>query len=648
MRLNNFFNESVEPVDEVAMNPTAYAQSTEQAQAEGVLVGFEFEVCVPAATISGGKEEPPEDKGGLVDHIIDDNDIIIGLTTEDLSAKDFDKMFKVKEGVGAKYPSMEATISALAEAVIANIKAKFYRLPEALRAIVVPEAKEHLARKIDRFPKLKNNNQEINFAQSLGYALGRIYFGKPKLAKKYSLTSEVINDIQSLAARMDDYEYLLGAMFGKSSETIQKKMSKYFDYDASTVFDELELEDYADSDYDDDEEDYDYTGAAKVLQPALEAATGKKVNVFNSYHQSRKNMTDWYIEPDGSLNPNSGDGAAEVVGPPELPQQALNSLKSFFGMAKQLNLYTNGSTGLHINVSIPKDIDVLKLAVFTGDQYVLQQFGRMQSSYARSVTRDITQQDNLAKAVTQKASKKPGLSGQPLMSTNIKLAAIQKIARDISNQHTASISYDGKYVSFRQVGGDYLNNYEQIVNVVGRFVRAMVIAADPNAYRNEYMAAVAKLAIPNTAANPIDAQIADLQKNGLPVATVYVFRDDKSWSWKDIIDEVHSTATGHTPFISPESTITAIEKSSQRAKQKLMAYGFDYDDEPVSSFATITAIPVTTNAIKEYNLLQKIGPELEDGYFDGYFVIDIGRLPPTDPNTQRAILNLRKSKLGKK
>jgi len=38
-------------VDEVAMNPTAYAQSVEKAETAGVLVGFEFEVCVPNKTM---------------------------------------------------------------------------------------------------------------------------------------------------------------------------------------------------------------------------------------------------------------------------------------------------------------------------------------------------------------------------------------------------------------------------------------------------------------------------------------------------------------------------------------------------------------------------------------------------------------------
>jgi hypothetical protein len=43
-------------VDEAPMNPTAYAQSIEQAETAGVLVGFEFEVCVPAATMAAQAE----------------------------------------------------------------------------------------------------------------------------------------------------------------------------------------------------------------------------------------------------------------------------------------------------------------------------------------------------------------------------------------------------------------------------------------------------------------------------------------------------------------------------------------------------------------------------------------------------------------
>jgi hypothetical protein len=44
-------------VDEVAMNPTAYAQSIEQAQQQGVKIGFEFEVCVPAAVFTPAEPE---------------------------------------------------------------------------------------------------------------------------------------------------------------------------------------------------------------------------------------------------------------------------------------------------------------------------------------------------------------------------------------------------------------------------------------------------------------------------------------------------------------------------------------------------------------------------------------------------------------
>ena len=654
MRLINFFNESVEPIDEAPMNPAAYAQSVEQAQAQGVLVGFEFEVCVPAATINAGAQDDDTYSQKSIDKLVKQQEVLNSLTTRDISLEDFDNIFTARADQSPQYSTAQAAADALVAAAIEKAKKIFYTLPEKLRIALVSQAKKGMARLAQRYPNVyENKNPEIAFIDAIIGVMLDMYHDNKFNGMSVSDFLMAKRNFEQLARVGFDYDLIIATMFDKKNvNKIESKMSNYFDYIPGKAYKALDLVAFEDNDDVWDDDEYDYTGAAKVLKPALESATGKKVNVFKSYHQQKKNMTNWYIEPDGSLSPdNDDDGAAEVVGPPEAPQQALASLKMFFGLAKQMNLYTNGSTGLHINVSIPKDIDVLKLAVFTGDQYVLQQFGRMNSSYAQSVTKSLTghnAQNKIGAAVKQSHLAGPGAIGQPKVSTNIKLSAIQKIAQDISSSHTASISSNGKYVSFRQVGGDYLNDYQQIVNVVGRFVRAMVIAADPNAYRKEYLAAVAKLAMPNTAANPIDAQIANLEKNGLSTATVYVCREDRSWPWKDVINEIHSTETGHTILTAPDFTVTAIEKNSQRAKQKLIAAGLDGQSDPISAFATITAIPVTANALAEYEKLEKAGPDLEDGYFDGYFIIEIGRLPPTAPQTQQAILNLRKQRLGKK
>ena len=60
-------SESTEPgvtedLDEVAMNPTAFAQAIKTGQDKGVLVGFEFETCIPQASVQQWKtgDAPPE------------------------------------------------------------------------------------------------------------------------------------------------------------------------------------------------------------------------------------------------------------------------------------------------------------------------------------------------------------------------------------------------------------------------------------------------------------------------------------------------------------------------------------------------------------------------------------------------------------
>jgi len=71
---------------------------------------------------------------------------------------------------------------------------------------------------------------------------------------------------------------------------------------------------------------------------------------------------------------------------------------------------------------------------------------------------------------------------------------MDRLVKSISGDHFASINWNGKYVSFRQAGGDYLNNPQMIENTVGRFIRAMVIASDPGAYQQEYIKKLATMA----------------------------------------------------------------------------------------------------------------------------------------------------------
>ena len=634
MRLNTFFPESREPVDEVAMNPTAYAQSIEQGQSQGVKVGFEFEVCVPAASFRT-ETGPEATTHKMVDELLDETQDLADMSLWPENLEKFDSLFTPKPDK-SQYPTFTAAFTALLAKRTEQAKDLFYQIPEAVRVRFVPGAKS----RTDHHYNTRELLKPVLFARVLSndirYSLNRI----PKELRA------ILDQMSNLPF---DAEDVFQEMFNQVGYRVVQKMSKYFDYDPEEVHNEYGLDDYNHDD--EDYEDYPgYDKASKAIEPVLKATMGSKVKIFSDRHEDTKKLDRWYIEPDGSLSPNEQeDACVEIVGPPEAPNKALDSLKKFFGMAQQMKFYTNKSTGLHINVSIPQDIDVLKLAVFTGDQYVLQQYGRLENNYSRSVTRDIGKQDNqrqLARALPQTQSGRgKNVFGDKKISSELKLQFIQKIAKDISNSHVASISSENsKYISFRHTGGDYLTDYQGIVDVVGRFVRAMVIAADPTAYRNEYLAAVAKLVAPAVAAqhSTIDKDIAQIQQEGLAEAVVYLLRDAPRISFKNVLAKAQIASAPNSS--SNLSVVGPIQPSSEEAKQAFIAAAEAERDHPVTEFAKVVLKSTNLTASNYYK--QIAGRGMTSTY-NGYFIVKTEMLPPTDPHVQQVILQLRKDRFKK-
>lgn len=230
------------------------------------------------------------------------------------------------------------------------------------------------------------------------------------------------------------------------------------------------------------------------LREPIESAFGSAI-VFEKYHENPKTMFDWYIEPDPSIKPSSGSFGAEVVSPPLDVKEAITALKTFYKLATDNHWYTNGSTGLHINVSIPADVDPLKLALVSGDYHVLKKYDRQVSEYARSIERSLSTDQ----AMTGKFA---GLKN------SLQQAIIPLVAKEAMEDHYSSISIapNGKYISFRHVGGDYLNDISGVINIIGRFVRSMIIASDPYMYRNEYLKKLSKIITPTELSESTDIQ----------------------------------------------------------------------------------------------------------------------------------------------
>jgi hypothetical protein len=499
-------------INEVPMTPGAFAQSQAAGESAGVRIGFEFEVNVPYRAIKQARQQEKKGKAPI--------------TFPSMWYREFDydlenmyKFFSLKNPV--EYNNKVYTsLYQLYNDWVSIRQENFY-------------------------------NQYINLAARTG---------TPKLKRAVGfLKAEPANSVNSRNERNHAFIYTIADRFPRNTE-IQRAYRKFVREveRTSTFFDEafgiedpdsidplelfqirpgalVSLRNFLEVDDDDDDSDdswdvdYDYGGAVAVLRPQLEKLFGNVVT-FYSYHQSRKKLDTWYIEPDGSLEPNDNDGAAEVVSPPLRLNAAMQAFSSFTSMAKQLGLYTNRYTGLHVNMSIPKKIDLLKLAIFLGEEYVLGSFGRLNSNYAQSVMRAIRGEATDDLEFDHKITDFD--IGNPKS-----LAKLQKIVTRMMGEHFSSINFvkgrDNEYVSFRQIGGDYLNNADQVMTTMQRFVHALMIASDPNAYRNEYLTKLSKLTGGGATATKksqslrarkqrFNDAIINLRTKGIPVAYVYM------------------------------------------------------------------------------------------------------------------------------
>ncbi len=494
------------------MNPGVFAQGIETGAEKGVKIGFEFEVCVPKETIIGKPEEPTgpqgwwtkvlaENPGDKWTDQLDPSDIsdyTVALKKDFVYNgkkfnKDTDEIQNIFEVWAAKI--VEPQVKKVFDSCGPNIKKRIIKRWQEVLAVG------------------SMDNNAMDFASVCIWCVN-----SEKLGRAFR---------QSRYVNAKFYKQFWIDVFG-TADLVALANDPRLQWDEEQVLEDFGI--YEDR-YRDDDDDYDST--AKVMKPVIEKAFGKTI-IFNQYHQNKKDTTSWYIEPDGSICPgvvdpdnpddsdsteSNGDGSCEIVTPPMPVKQGIEALKTFYGIAKQMNLYTSkgNGTGLHINVSIPEKLDVLKLAVFVGDEYVLKQWGREDNHYVNSIIGSL--KDEYGGEIWDERKKKD-VPYNPSVKKHYK--ELLSIATDVSDQHTASVSFNGKYVSFRHAGGDYLNQQQAVIDVVGRFVRAMVIASDPNAYRKEYLAKLLKLSHSNIPQKQQGLQISDiLAYKGKPINAVW-------------------------------------------------------------------------------------------------------------------------------
>ena len=222
----------------------------------------------------------------------------------------------------------------------------------------------------------------------------------------------------------------------------------------------------------------------------FENAIDRPVKGSSGYHSGsvrrQTASSDYYIiEPDGSLEPDdSNDAGLEFVSPPLPLGQMFSDLDKVKRWADAEGCYTNSSTGLHINVSVPgydlNNLDYVKLALLMGDKYVLDQFERAGNTYCKSAMEE----------VKTRVRQRPEDAGALLqsMKNGLNKLASKVIHSGVTSKYTSINTKDNR-IEFRSPGGDCLNDkfFAKIKPTLLRFVVSMDAALDPEKYRQEYL-----------------------------------------------------------------------------------------------------------------------------------------------------------------
>jgi len=224
-------------------------------------------------------------------------------------------------------------------------------------------------------------------------------------------------------------------------------------------------------------------------------AIGRDVRASGNYHSGsvrRPSPTaqHYVVEPDGSLEADDSDDVGlEFVSPPLPIDEILSDLNKVKQWAKVYGCYTNDSTGLHINISVPnysrENLDFVKLALLMGDEYVLDLFGRAGNTYAKPAIKMVRDQ------VRQNPDEAERLLDK--MKGNLDSLASKAIHSGVTSKYTSINTKDG-HIEFRSPGGDWLDeNFDKIENTLLRFTVAMSAALNPEMYREEYLKKLYKL-----------------------------------------------------------------------------------------------------------------------------------------------------------
>ena len=453
--------EAQQELFEVEMSPSSLRKLA--AAIPGVKVGMEFEMVVPRVKDPDDEDTEPEEDMDADETADDIDDIVRFFGHED------DYMGQVND------PS---DLRDLQE----ELREKYYEwMTDKIDELWQEEGRDYFAKWV------KENVDPDEVAEYVG--------------REPDLLGDTVPDKEDYEKFIEDQWEDQGSYYDRAYEEFREEYQDGYRFDENEFLREIGIR-YM-SDVNDNIRMYirwpyytePYYGDAgediETIGDEFSDAVGKRVYTSTSYHGARRAPDAYSLEPDSSIDADAGDAGLEFISPPMPVDEMLEDLRAVGDWAREKGCYTNRSTGLHINVSVPDysldKLDYVKLAILLGDKYVLEQFGRLSNSYARSsldIIKDRAKDnEDVDRLLKQLKSNVEGIASKILHSGR-------------TDKYTSINTKDG-YVEFRSAGGDWLTrNFDKIENTMLRYIVALDAACDPEKYKKEYYKGLYKILKP--------------------------------------------------------------------------------------------------------------------------------------------------------
>ena len=497
----NKLAESTEVLDEVKMSPSALQKWAKSPEAQGIRAGFEAELIFRDTNSGDDSDYEMEPDYDMDERCRSIQQIIDFFQNGEYGGLSSRQEARLQEGLDEQYYEW------FDEQMYKDFREE---AEDLIRKVLVDEGDWDLDNEIQKQLELLDlTDDEMNNIINAGERAPKFTSSKEQIlyAEQNPLYQKYLDAQEEAEGLLDD---LIADEVRKEGANWDAALGDFRDNyqidDDSGFFDDVGLRWMSDvaNNYDldwpymtggggnDGSRDWDSIG------DSLHSAIDMPVKVSSNYHSTTRREGVWIVEPDSSLEPDDReDFGLEIVSPPLPLEQALEKLQEVCDWANsnEGNAYTNSSTGLHMGVSVPfkgGDVDYLKLILFLGDEYVLQEFGREANTYTKSAMSKF--RENI------KGGRSDPMSVIKLMQHGLLELAHREIQKGVGEGKYTSAHIQKGYIEFRSAGGDWLAEEsadpEKLQSTMLRYARAMSIAANPGEERREYAKKLYKLVAP--------------------------------------------------------------------------------------------------------------------------------------------------------